>query len=268
MTTRLRTSLSLFLYAVSASGSLAFAPTTSSSQMMIRHQSKSSLGISLPSKEYLTEDGGVQKEILFDGPGDDIVKEGTKLMMSYCGSLAVTNWSPQEVVDCWLSEQQGLDHLKDAFLKEDINEAKLTNADEFTEDYVTNALDVQAKIQCKKLVLAAKRLTTTRAELPYGHVFDTNPEYSYELGSNKLIKGMEIGLATMKPGEWSIITIRSDYGYGSEGYRKANGDVVVPPFATMNFEVQLYPEGITDLKGLEEYLGGDDEVVDFDFGQT
>jgi hypothetical protein len=184
--------------------------------------------------------------------------------MSYAGSLAPNNWSPQEVVDCWLSEQQGLDHLKDAFLKEDIDEAKLTNPDEFTEDFVTNALDVQAKIQCKKLVLAAKRLAADRGELPYGHLFDSNPEYSYELGSNKLIKGLEIGLATMKPGEWSVITIRSDYGYGSEGYRKANGDVVVPPFATLNFEVQLYPEGITDLKGLEEYLGGGDEAFDID----
>lgn len=256
---RTRSSLSLFLYAVAASGAFAFAP----SALQVR-QSKSSLAISLPNKEYLTEDGGVQKEILFDGNGD-IAEAGTKLIMSYSGSLGVNNWNPQEVVDCWLMEQQGLDHLKDAFLQNNIDESKLTNADEFTEDFVTNALDVQAKIQCKKLVLAAKRLATTREELPYGHMFDSNPEYSYELGSNKLIKGMEMGLATMKPGEWSIITIRSDYGYGSEGYRKANGDVVVPPFATLNFEVQLYPEGVTDLEGLEKYLGGEDDAVDVSF---
>ncbi|CAJ1936463.1 unnamed protein product [Cylindrotheca closterium] len=125
MTTKLRKTLSLVvLYAVSASGgSFAFAPSTSQFR-----QSKSPLVISLLSKEYLTVDGGVQKELLFDGNGD-IPEKGTKLIMTYSGSLAPNNWSPQEVVDCWLMEQQGLDHLKDAFLKEEMDEAKLTKED-------------------------------------------------------------------------------------------------------------------------------------------
>eukprot|EP00980_Cylindrotheca_fusiformis_P010467 scaffold2322_cov135-Cylindrotheca_fusiformis.AAC.26 len=206
----------------------------------------------------LTGDGGVQKEILFEGNGEPFLlpgAAGTRLTISYAGSLGVPNWSSEEVVSCWLKEQQGLDHLQDLFLDIGIDEAKLTNPEFFTEDFVTKELGVTAKIQCKKLVLAAKRLASTRQELPKGHVFDSNPEYSYELGSNKLIKGMEIGLSSMTPGEWALITVRSDYGYGSEGYRKANGDVIVPPFATLVFEIQLLPTEISEIEGEDDYVG-------------
>lgn len=252
-------------FSLLATGSFAFSPLFNTRAVIQASLvSTTATTTSLQAKELLTEDGGVQKEILFDGSGESL-ESGAKLYMSYSGSLAPTNWSPDEVVYCWLSEQQGLDHLKEPFLEQGIDEEKLTNADDFDEDFVRDSLKVESKIQCKKLVLAAKRLAAARGELPLGHVFDSNQEYSYELGSNKLIKGMEIGLATMKASEWAIISIRSDYGYGSEGYRKANGEVVVPPFATLNFEVQLYPEGITDMKGLEEYWGEDDDVVDVSF---
>jgi hypothetical protein len=199
----------------------------------------------------------VQKEILFEGGGEPYLlpgAAGTELIISYAGSLGTADWSPEEVVSCWLKQQQGLDHLQEAFLDNAIDEAKLTNPEVFTEDFVTSELDVTAKIQSKKLVMAAKRLATTRQELPVGHVFDSNPEYSHELGSNKLIKGMEIGLASMKSGEWALITVRSDYGYGSEGYRKADGDVVVPPFATLVFEIQLFPTGISEIEGEDDYV--------------
>jgi hypothetical protein len=199
----------------------------------------------------------VQKSILFEGSGEPYLlpgAAGTELTISYEGSLGTAQWSPEEVISCWLKEQQGLDHLQEAFLTNNINEAKLTDPEVFNEEFVTSELGVTAKIQCKKLVMAAKRLAKTRQEFPAGHVFDSNPEYSHKVGSNKLIKGMEIGLASMKPGEWSLITVRSDYGYGSEGYRKANGDVVVPPFATLVFEIQLLPTGISEIEGEDDYV--------------
>ena len=202
-------------------------------------------------KIQLTDDGGVQKEILFDGEGEPY-SSGSKIVMSYSGSLGEAKWSAKEVVDCWLREQQGLDQLSDAFLDQDIDEVKLTDLNIFTEDFVSSSLEVSNKIQCKKLVMAAKRLANTRGEFTTGQVFDTNPEYSYEVGSSKLIRGMEIGIASMKPGEWAVISVRSDYGYGAEGYRKANGEVMVPPFATLNFEIQLLPTEITELSDEEE----------------
>jgi len=261
---RLGIFLSLFVHIAAATGSFAFSPlfdtrvVIDKASLVGTTTATTTTTTTLRAKEFLTEDGGVRKEILFDGSGEP-PESGTKLHMSYSGSLAPADWSPNEVVDCWLSEQQGLDHLGGSFLEQGIDEARLTDADAFDEDFVRDSLKVEAKIQRKKLVLAAKRLAATRGELPPGHVFDTNPEYSYVLGSDKLIRGMEIGLAAMKAGEWAIIGIRSDYGYGSEGYRKADGEVVVPPFATLNFEVQLYPEGITDLKGLEEFWEEDDD---------
>ena len=217
--------------------------------------SSSSSSSSLYAKIPITDDGGVQKEILFDGQGE-VYPTGSKITMSYSGSLGDANWSAEEVVSCWLKEQQGLDQLSDGFVEQEIDEAKLTNLDVFTEDFVSSNLGVTNKIQCKKLVMAAKRLANTRNEFTTGHVSDTNPEYSYEVGSGKLIRGMELGVASMKPGEWAVISVRSDYGYGSEGYRKSNGDVMVPPFATLNFEVQLLPTEITEILDDE-----DDEFV-------
>jgi FKBP-type peptidyl-prolyl cis-trans isomerase len=140
-----------------------------------------------------------------------------------------------------LAEQQGMHHLADAFRLQEIDEAKLTNLDVFTEAFVQEQLlGVTAnKITCKKLVMAAKRLANNRNEFPPGFGFDSSENYECTLGSGKLIRGMEEGLASMKPGEEAELSIRSDYAYGAEGYRKRNGDVLVPPFATLSFEVKL-----------------------------
>jgi FKBP-type peptidyl-prolyl cis-trans isomerase len=100
-------------------------------------------------------------------------------------------------------------------------------------------MGVTARIKCKKLVMAAKRLATTRNEFTVGHVFDSYSEYQFIRGQTKLIRGMELGIAAMKPGEVAVLVIRSDYAYGSEGYSKTNGDVMVPPFATLQFEVKI-----------------------------
>ena len=153
-----------------------------------------------------------------------------------------------KAVDCWLLEQQGLDHLQDGFLKYEITEAKLTDTDNFfTEEFVRDSLGVENKIVCKKSIMAAKRLQKAREEFPNGTEFDSNDSYSFTLvGSTtssstkrKVIQGMELGVSSMKPGEVAKLKIRSDYAYGPEGYRKSNGDVMIPPFATLLFEITL-----------------------------
>ena len=193
----------------------------------------------------LTPDGGVQKKVLSsneEGSGEDVLLEtDSTVTIQYTGTLAESNWTPQEVVSCWLSQQQGLDDLKEAFLEHAIDEATLTNVDgKFTEAFVTDTLGVSQKIKCKKLVLAAKRLRTTRDEFPAGTQFDQNDNFTAVVGpKGKVIAGMKLGIASMTAGESCELRIRSDYGYGSEGYRTSKGEVVVPPFATLHFQLTV-----------------------------
>jgi len=63
---------------------------------------------------------------------------------------------------------------------------------------------------------------------------DRQAPFTFKLGQGKVIKGWDVGVATMKRGEKSILTIRSDYAYGPEG----SGDKI-PGNATLIFEVEL-----------------------------
>ena len=63
---------------------------------------------------------------------------------------------------------------------------------------------------------------------------DRSAPFTFKLGQGKVIKGWDEGVATMKRGEKSLFTIRSDYGYGADG----SGDKI-PGNATLLFEVEL-----------------------------
>ena len=80
-------------------------------------------------------------------------------------------------------------------------------------------------------------------EFPIDSQFDSSLErgksFTFTLGSGKVIKAMDLAVATMNVNEKAQIVCRSDYGYGSEGYRTNQGDVVVPPFRTLCFEIEL-----------------------------
>lgn len=190
----------------------------------------------------LVPDRGVQKMIIEEGSGD-IYPSGSVISIDYKGSIVASNWTVDEVLTCWLSEQQGLDYLAEKFQDLQVDGKKLNDLEYFTEDFVRDELGLQAKIASKKLVMAAKRLvktTTDENEYPLpGSLFDSNEGYEVTLGKGKVIQGMEVGLMTMKRGEKAKIKIRSDYGYGGEGCRKRNGDILVPPFATICFEIKL-----------------------------
>jgi len=188
---------------------------------------------------------------------------GSTVRIEYVGSLVLTekdggmpSWTTNDVLECWLKEQQGLyDVLADPFIEHSVDGSTLLDEDVFTEDYVSNTLGVANKIQCKKTIMAAKRLRKThlsisgeeeKAEFSHGDVFDsseTKPDQYYEfvVGKKKTIQAMELLLASspMAVGETSRVVCRSDYGYGSDGYRTSKGDVVVPPFATLQFDVTL-----------------------------
>jgi hypothetical protein len=185
---------------------------------------------------------GVKKRVIEQGEGN-IAKEKSAVKVEYTGTLlGEQDWTVQDVVDCWLSNQQGLDHLKDAFMERQIDGSKLMDASFFTEEFVTNELQVFNKIQCKKLVMASRRLAKQQDKYPIGTEFDSSKErgpFQFTLGEGKVIRACEMAVATMKEGERALVVCRADYAYGSEGFRKQNGHVVVPPFSSLCFDMTL-----------------------------
>ena len=74
--------------------------------------------------------------------------------------------------------------------------------------------------------------------LTNGKVFDSSRErnqpFSFRIGTSEVIKGWDIGVASMKQGEKCDLYIKANYGYGSRG---AGG--VIPGGATLIFTVKL-----------------------------
>ena len=91
--------------------------------------------------------------------------------------------------------------------------------------------------------MAARRLVKQKEDYPQGMEFDSsisrNKNYTFTLGQGKAIQAIELAVSKMKVGERAIVICRSDYGYGSEGLRTSKGDVIVPPFATLCFDLTL-----------------------------
>lgn len=63
---------------------------------------------------------------------------------------------------------------------------------------------------------------------------DRNEPFKFTLGRSQVIKGWDLGVATMKKGEICELVCRSDYAYGEAG-----SPPKIPGGATLNFEVEL-----------------------------
>lgn len=188
----------------------------------------------------------VLKKVIKEGDGQ-IPSDGSIVEIEYVGSLGKSQqevWNVDDVIECWLKNQQGLyDILAETMREKNVDGSVLFDEEKFTEEYVAMELGVENKIQCKKTIMAAKRLRKSADEFPEGTKFDSSfdkgKNYEFVLGKGKVIKAMDLLVASMRVGETAQVACRADFGYGSEGFRKSTGEVVVPPFATLNFEVTL-----------------------------
>eukprot|EP01027_Heterolobosea_sp_BB2_P012903 GEZU01018662.1.p1 GENE.GEZU01018662.1~~GEZU01018662.1.p1 ORF type:complete len:311 (-),score=93.79 GEZU01018662.1:47-979(-) len=72
-----------------------------------------------------------------------------------------------------------------------------------------------------------------------GTIFDSsrarNKFFDFTLGVGQVIKGWDVGIASMKEGELALLTCAADYAYGSYG-----SPPTIPPNATLEFEVELF----------------------------
>ncbi|XP_031627970.1 FK506-binding protein 59 isoform X2 [Contarinia nasturtii] len=74
--------------------------------------------------------------------------------------------------------------------------------------------------------------------LENGTQFDSSVErnepFEFELGKGVVVKGFDMGVASMKKGEKAVFTFTSEYGYGAAG-----SPPNIPPNATLIFEIEL-----------------------------
>lgn len=89
-----------------------------------------------------------------------------------------------------------------------------------------------------------------------GEVFDSsverNEKFKFKLGEGRVIKGWDVGVATMIRGEKCLLTCTPDYAYGKNGSPPKIG-----PNETLQFEVELFGwrgEDLTSDGGVIKYV--------------
>ncbi len=89
-----------------------------------------------------------------------------------------------------------------------------------------------------------------------GEVFDSSVErdekFTFKLGEQQVIKGWDVGVATMLRGEKCILTCTPEYAYGKNGSPPKIG-----PDETLQFEVELFDwkgEDLTSDGGVVKYV--------------
>lgn len=101
----------------------------------------------------------------------------------------------------------------------------------------------------KSLTKGATVVVEYTGKLEDGTVFDSSKKreggFEFELGTGKVIKGWEAGVATMRKGEVAEFTIAPNYAYGRRGMPP-----VIPGNAALTFEIEV-----------KDFTGGEDEDI-------
>ena len=90
-------------------------------------------------------------------------------------------------------------------------------------------------------------------KLEDGTVFDSSynrEPFETEIGIGRVIKGWDVGMMTMEPGEKAVLTID-----GANGYGKSGSPPKIPPNATLIFTVELLK-----INGREPVWESDEEL--------
>jgi hypothetical protein len=103
---------------------------------------------------------------------------------------------------------------------------------------LTKEIVVQSKAPGETAPRGAEVKAHYIGKLRCGSDFDSSRKrgrpFTFPLGQGKVIKGWDVGMATMGRGEKAVFTIAPEYGYGAAG---AGG--VIPGGATLVFEVEM-----------------------------
>lgn len=81
-------------------------------------------------------------------------------------------------------------------------------------------------------------------KLPDGTVFDSsaahgNEPLKFQLGTQGLIPGFQIGVNGMKEGGERLMAVPPELGYGAQDVKDADGKVIIPANSTIVFDVKL-----------------------------
>lgn len=67
----------------------------------------------------------------------------------------------------------------------------------------------------------------------------TVPPLTFQLGSEGLIAGFQIGVNGMKEGGERLLAIPPEFGYGAQDLKDQSGKVIIPANSTLLFQVKL-----------------------------
>jgi FKBP-type peptidyl-prolyl cis-trans isomerase len=108
-------------------------------------------------------------------------------------------------------------------------------------DFLTHIEDIEAGDGAQATPGDTVRVHYT-GTLANGDKFDSSRDrgtpFSFRLGAGQVIKGWDVGVAGMRVGGKRKLTIPAEEGYGERG---AGG--VIPPNATLLFDVELLGVG-------------------------
>ncbi len=93
-------------------------------------------------------------------------------------------------------------------------------------------------------------------KLQDGTVFDSsaahgNEPLTFQLGSQGLIAGFQVGVNGMKEGAERLIAIPPALGYGTQDVKDASGKVIIPANSTLIFDIKLVKVGAAPAAGAQ-----------------